>query len=242
MARASARAAVPYLAIGLLLVIAIVVAGHEIDHHISAIESWITNLRPWSMLAFIGLFVLLTSVLLPDTVLSIVAGTLFGLVWGVATVVAGTLLAASLQFALAQRLLRARIQRVFAARPSLAAIQRAIRTNELRLEVLLRLTPLNPATISYLLGASGVRFGRFLLACLAIVPALTLEVYFGYAGKHVARMAGRDAHAVYLHDLTVIGGLALGILVMVLVSRMARKAVLEAVAETDNAERHKLRE
>jgi uncharacterized membrane protein YdjX (TVP38/TMEM64 family) len=232
LARASARAVVPYLVVGLVVVVAIVVAGREIDRHITAMESWIIDLRPWSVLAFIGLFALLTSLLLPDTVLAIVAGTLFGLVWGVAAVVAGSLIAATLQFALSQHLLRARIQGALAMRPSLAAVQRALSTNELRLEVLLRLTPLNPATISYLLGATGVRFGGFLLTSLAIVPGLILEVYVGYAGKHVARMAGRSAHALYAHDVTVIGGLALGILVMVLVSQMARKAVLEAVAET----------
>jgi uncharacterized membrane protein YdjX (TVP38/TMEM64 family) len=181
------------------------------------------------------LFALLTSVLLPDTVLAIVAGGLFGLVWGIAAVVAGSLLAATLQFALSQHLLRARIRRALATRPSLAAVQRALSVNEFRMEVLLRLTPLNPATISYVLGAAGVRFGGFLLASLAIVPGLIFEVYFGYAGKHVARMAGRSRHAVYAHDLAVIGGLAVGILMMVLVSRMARKAVLETVAETDKS-------
>lgn len=236
LARASDRALIPYLAIGLLLMVAIVVARHEIDHHLTAIEAWITDLRPWSVLAFVGLFVLLSSVLLPDTVLAIIAGGLFGLAWGVVAVVAGGVLAAALQFMLSQHLLRVRIQRALGRSRSLAAIQRAVRANELPLEVLLRLTPLNPATISYLLGAAGVRFGGFLLASLAIVPSLALEVYFGYAGKHVARMAGRDTHAVYLHDLAVIAVLALGIVVMILVSRMAHRAILQAVAETDRAD------
>jgi uncharacterized membrane protein YdjX (TVP38/TMEM64 family) len=234
MARASAREVMPYLAIGLLLVITIVVAGREIDHHITAVESWITARRPWSVLAFIGLFVVLTSLLLPDTVLAIIAGTLFGLKWGLAAVVGGAVLAAALQFGLSRHLLRARIQRTLAARPSLAAIQRAVSAHELRLEVLLRLTPLNPATISYLLGAASVRFGGFLLAFLASVPGLMLEVYFGYASKHVARMAGRSTHAVYVHDLTVIGVLAVGIPVMVLISRTARTAVLETMEETSH--------
>ena len=115
---------------------------------------------------FVGLFALATSVLLPDTVLCIIAGALFGLGWGVAAVLAGSFLAAAIQFALAHQLLRARIQRTLAARPSLAAIQRAVSRDEFRLQVLLRLTPLNPATISYLLGAAGVRFSGFLIAWL----------------------------------------------------------------------------
>ena len=235
MARAYSRAALPYLAAGLLLIFAIVAGGREIGHHINAIESWITELGPWGVLAFIGLFTLATSFLLPDTVLCIIAGALFGLYWGVAAVLAGSVLAGAMQFALAHKLLRARIQRTLAAKPSLAAIQRAVRRDEFRLQVLLRLTPLNPATITYLLGAAGVRFSGFLIACLALTPNLAIEVYFGHVGNHAALLAGSDARTAHLHDLAIISGLAVCIAVMVLVSRLARKAVMQAVAETEKA-------
>jgi uncharacterized membrane protein YdjX (TVP38/TMEM64 family) len=232
LASAWFRRALTYLAMALLLVAAIVLAGDEIEHHIGGIEEWITNLRPWSVLAFVGLFVVATSFLMPDTVLSIMAGALFGLGWGIAAVVVGSLLAAAVQYALAQRLLRSRIERALAARPSLAAIQQAVSRNEFRLQAFLRLAPLNPAMITYMLGAVGVRFAGFLFACLALVPNLVIEVYFGYAGKHVAGMAGRDTHAAHFHDLTIIGGLAVTIIIMVFVSRTARKAIMEAVSET----------
>jgi uncharacterized membrane protein YdjX (TVP38/TMEM64 family) len=148
----------------------------------------------------------------------------------------GSLLAGALQFALSRRLLRARIERTLVAKPSLAAIQRAVIHDELRLQVLLRLTPLNPATISYLLGAAGVRFFGFLIACLALTPNLIIEVYFGHAGKHMARMAGGSTKTGHLHDLAIIGGVVVGVIVLVLVSRMARRAVLEAVAKTEDPE------
>jgi uncharacterized membrane protein YdjX (TVP38/TMEM64 family) len=233
LARAHFRAVLPYLVVGLLLITAVVVGGREIEHHIKAIESWITKLGPGGALAFVGLFVLLTSFLLPDTVLCIIAGALFGLGWGVGAVMVGSILAAAIQFALAHQLLRAPIQRAIAARPSLAAIQRAVSRDEFRLQVLLRLTPLNPATISYLLGAAGVRFSGFLIACLALTPNLAIEVYFGHVGKHAARLAGSDARIFNLHNLAIIGGLVGCVAVMVLVSRMARKAVTEAVAQSD---------
>jgi uncharacterized membrane protein YdjX (TVP38/TMEM64 family) len=232
-ARAYSRAALPYLAVGLLLIGAIVIGGREIEHHISGIESWINKLGPWGVLAFVGLFVLTTSFLLPDTVLCIIAGALFGLGWGVGAVLVGSILAATIQFALAHQLLQPLIQRTLGARPSLAAIQRAVRRDEFRLQVLLRLTPLNPATISYLLGAAGVRFSGFLIACLALTPNLAIEVYFGHVGKHAARLVGSNARTVHLHDLAIIGGLAVCVAVMILLSRMARKAVTQAVAQSD---------
>lgn len=224
-----------YLLMGLLLVAAIIFAGKEIGHHIDMIDAWITDLGPWGVLAFIALFVVATSVLMPDSILSIMAGALFGLAWGASAIVAGSLLAAALQYALSQRVLRARIKRVVDNSPSLAAIQRTICHDALRLQALLRLTPLNPATVSYILGAAGVRFYSFMLACLALVPTLFIEVYLGFAGKHVARMAGRNTTAVYLHDVIVIGGLVVTVIVMVVVSRMARKAFLEAVSRTEDS-------
>jgi uncharacterized membrane protein YdjX (TVP38/TMEM64 family) len=128
------RAILPYLLVGLLLIVAVVAGGREIEHHMSAIESWITKLGPWGVLTFVGLFALATSVLLPDTVLCIIAGALFGLGWGIGAVLVGSVLAAAIQFALAHQLLRARIQRTLAARPSLAAIQRAVSRDEFRLQ------------------------------------------------------------------------------------------------------------
>jgi len=235
LARAYSRAAIPYLVVGLLLIVTIVSAGREIEHHINAIESYITKLGPWGLFAFVGLFVLTTSFLLPDTVLCIIAGALFGMYWGVAAVVVGSMIAGTMQFSLSHKLLRARVQRMLTTRPSLAAIQRAVSRDEFRLQVLLRLTPLNPATISYLLGAAGVRFSGFLIALLALTPNLVIEVYFGHVGKHLARLAGSNARIAHLHDLAIIGGLAVCITVMVIVSKMARKALIQAVTETEKA-------
>ncbi|MGB5259391.1 MAG: VTT domain-containing protein [Gammaproteobacteria bacterium] len=230
MSRAYSRTSLTYLVVGLLLIVAIITGGHEIEQHISAIESWITKLGPWGVIAFIGLFALTTSLLLPDTVLCIIAGVLFGLGWGLVAVLIGSILAGTIQFALAHRLLQARIQRALATRPSLAAIQRAISHDEFRLQLLVRLTPLNPATITYVLGAAGVRFPGFLLALLALTPNLLIEVYFGHAGTHAARLAGSTARTAHLHDLALFGGLAVCIVVMVVVSRMARKSLMQAVA------------
>lgn len=219
-----------YLAMGFLLAVAIFILGEEIKHHVDAIEMWITNLGFWAVLMFMVLFVLMTSLLVPESILSIMAGALFGLRWGITVVVAGSLLAATLQYGISKNVLRKRIERAVASRPSLAAIQRAVGLNQLGLQALLRLTPLNPATISYMLGAVGVRFAGFLLACLAFIPQLLIEVYFGYAAKHAARMSGRSAPEVYVNDLIVFGGLAIAVIVMLIVSSKAHKAVVKAAS------------
>ncbi len=94
----------------------------------------------------------------------------------------------------------------------------------------MRLTPLNPATVSYMLGAAGVRFWSFLLACLAFTPHLVLEVYFGYTGKHLAHMVGRTSQTAEVRDVFIVAGLIVAIALMVIISRIAQRALAEAVA------------
>lgn len=231
LARARSRAALPFLAAGVILLVAILVAGHELNHHLQAVEAWIGHLGSWGPVVFVGLFAVGTSLLLPESAFSIIAGVLFGLRWGLAAAASGNLAGSALQYVLARWLLRARIQRALAARPSLAAIQRAVVHDNLRLQVLLRLAPLNPATISYLLGAAGVRFSRFLIACLALAPHLFIEVFFGHAGRHTARLVSSHTRSAHLYDLVLIGGLAVGITLLVLLSKSALRSVMRAVAE-----------
>lgn len=121
------------------------------------------------------------------------------------------------------------VDRFIVSRPALAAVQAAVRHQEFKLQLLIRLTPLNRALTSYLLGATGVDFARFMAACLALLPSLCLEVYVGYAGKHLARMTSQSGHTVVLHDAAMIAGLVMAIAAMVVISRTARRA-LEAAA------------
>jgi uncharacterized membrane protein YdjX (TVP38/TMEM64 family) len=224
---------VPYIITALLLAVLIAVAGDELERYIGAVEAWVEGLEPWSIVVFVGLFAVLTSVLMPESLLSIAAGATFGLVWGAVAVVVASVLAAALQFALSRTFLRTRIQRALETRPSLAAIQRAVLHDELRLQLLLRVTPLNPAILSYVLGAAGVELRGFLVASLAMLPGALVEVYVGYASKHVARIASSDARVSHLHSLVVFGGLALCVVVMVLVSRVARKALRQSELDSE---------
>jgi len=231
--RASTHAAIPYILGGLLLLIAVVALGRELDHHIKQIDSWIAALGPWGVLVFIGLFALASSVLIPSTVLCLIGGTLFGIKWGFAAAVVGSLLAAALQYALSRKILRSGIEKALASRPALAAIQRAVRHDEIRLQLLLRLTPLSPTVSNYMLGAAGVRFFGFMVASIGLAPGLFMQVLFGHAGKRVAGLASGGGQAMHSSDLMLFGGLLVMVVVIVLISKVARRAMLEAVAESE---------
>jgi uncharacterized membrane protein YdjX (TVP38/TMEM64 family) len=224
-------ALLPYAAMGALLVVVIVIVGWNIDHHIDAIEAWLKAISPWGVVAFIALFVVLTSFFVPGSVMAVIGGALFGLGCGTLAVVVGALASATVQYFLARHLLRDRIERRLSAKPSLLAIPLSVQRVQFRLQVLLRLSPLSPVLCNYMLGAGAVRFPGFFVAGLAMIPGLFMQVYFGRAGKHLADWAGRRDRSIETHDVVLLGGLLFYIIVMFLVARSARKELREAMAE-----------
>lgn len=235
LGRADLGTMLTYVLVAALVGAAVVVLGRDLARHIGLMEAWVAAQGALGPVLFVVLFLVVTSTLFPESVLSMAAGALFGLSQGFAVVVVASLLAAVLQYEVARRMLTTPIEGLVRRRPSLAAIRKAVLHDEVRLQALLRLTPLNPATVSYLLGAAGVGLGGFVLACFAFLPMLFVETYFGYAGRHVARMTGPVGHGVLVHDVVGLLGLVVSLLVVIRISRMARKAVEDAV-EREEAE------
>lgn len=225
--RPERRRLLAYTALALLALVAVAGLGRQLETELHAAESWLAAHGAWGLVAFALLYVVVTSLLVPESVLSVAAGALFGLAAALPAVMLAAVAAAFLQYHLGHGLLHRRVDRWLATRPKLAAIQRAVLADELRLQFLLRLTPLNPATMSYLLGATGVRPTGFLVATLALLPHLFFEVYLGYAGRHVVRVAGGGRSAA-IEDVALAAGLVATVVVMVVVSRTARRAVAAA--------------
>jgi len=201
---------------------------------LTVIEAWIHDLGAWALVAYIGVFLVLTTFFVPDTLLAIVAGAVFGMTRGALAVSLAGLLAAALQYLLARTLLRDRIDVWLQGHPRLGAIQRAVRRDQVKLQWLLRLTPFNPTMVSYLLGATGVRFGPYLLACLGLLPAFVVEVYVGYAGRSLASAAERRDAVGPWHDILVVAGLAACLCVLLWMVRRARQALRDAAAEGES--------
>jgi len=223
------------LTLAVVATVAIVVTGHEMARHLTAIEHDITVLGPWALAVFVAIYVVGTVVLLPDSIFGVIAGAVFGLPLGFAAVLAGTVLGAALQFPLARHLLRGPVERFVADRPTLRAIRLGVAHHRRWLQALLRLTPVNRAVLSYVLASSEVRLGGYLLATLAHAPSILLEVWAGHAGRHLIhlRSTGRPQLG---RDLVIFGGLIATGLLMTWISRVARRAVEAAAAAEGEGE------
>ena len=215
------------LALGLLIA-TIAFLAEKLVSHIHAFEQGVAALGPWAALAFLILYIVLCSMLLPESIMGIIAGVTFGVEKGVLIITLASLLAALFQYFLARTHIQPFIKKKIQQAPALLAIQSAVLQQQLKLQLLVRLTPLNRAVTSYILGAAGVRINYFIIACIAMVPNLIVEVYFGYAGKIVAQAATQGTQNHLYHEVVSVIGIVIAILVMAIVTKIAQKAVSTA--------------
>lgn len=220
-----------YALLAVVLVAAILFLGDELEDHVKSFEGWLAGLGPWALVMAVLLYAVCAVVFIPDTLLGLVAGATFGITHGFLVALLGTLLAAIAEYLLSLRLLKPLIDRRLARRPDMLAVQAAVKTQEFKLQFLIRMTPINRSLTSYLLGASGVKFPGFVVALAGFLPHLCLEVYAGYAGKHLA-LASTQAHkAAVWHDVLLVAGLLVTMAVIYKISRIAKQAVDSAVEE-----------
>ncbi len=221
------RAIVWRVGIGLAIFVAVVWIGRVAGQDILVIEQWIADLGVLGPIVFLLALVAFTSLFFPDTLFAILAGAVFGLWWGSLWMWLGAVATASLNYVLSRRLLRQTTLHMLDKHPQLAAIERAASREGFRLMFVLRLAPISPVAVSYMLGASGVRFGSFLLACFGMAPGLFIEVYFGYLASHMARVAGKEQTHQPLHTAVIVAGFLIGVVLLAYITRMARRALAE---------------
>lgn len=211
--------------LGALLIVGAVLLGRDFGHHLPAIEESIASHGIWGYVMFVGAVVVFTSVFVPDTVFAVMAGVLFGVFWGTVLTMVACLLTATLDFGLGRLFFQQMVRDWLARKPQFAAIERAVNREGFRFQFLLRLTPINPVTVSYVLGATNTRYPPFLVACLGLVPSLFVEVYFGYVAKHVAKISGKAHEHSALHSAVTIAGLLLCVALLVYIVHVARRAL-----------------
>jgi uncharacterized membrane protein YdjX (TVP38/TMEM64 family) len=188
---------------------------------LAALERTVEALGPWGPVALVLAFVLVTPALVPDTPFAAVAGALYGVVAGTALTGLAALLAAMLTFALSRWLLRDWLQRLLARHPRLDAVQDVVARGQKRLLILLRLVPVNPALVNYLLAATTVGFGRYLLSCLGLMPAYFAAAYLGW----LARVSGAGARDIGAGDYVATAGFLATVIALVFAIRAARRAL-----------------
>jgi pyruvate/2-oxoglutarate dehydrogenase complex dihydrolipoamide dehydrogenase (E3) component/uncharacterized membrane protein YdjX (TVP38/TMEM64 family) len=215
-----------------LLVLAAIVAGVlflPVRQWFMEFESYVKSLGAVGPVVVILVYVLCTVLFVPGSAITVGAGTLFGLKTGFVVVVLGANLGALCSFLLARSFLREKISAWAAANPRFRSLDQAIGSQGFKMVLLTRLSPVFPfVLLNYFLGLTAVRAGAYVLANLiGMLPATFLFVYIGAAARDA--LAGQpDAAAGFYQQVLKYVGLAATIAVVVVVTRLARKALAEA--------------
>lgn len=212
----------------LVLIVALVVI-FPIGAWIEAGAEWAQGMGTAGLLVFAALYAIATVFAVPGSALTLIAGGAFGVAAGTVAVWLGATAGLALAFLAARMLARERVSRWLASKPSFAAVDRAVAAEGWKIVLLTRLTPVFPFTVlNYAYGVTGIGFlGYLLSSAIGILPGTLLYIYLG---SSVARTVAGESDPL---ELVARGlGLAAFVVVTILITRTARKALREAGVET----------
>ncbi len=227
-ASAAARAA-----LAALIVAGIVASATYLDFEQSFRDAlaWISRLGPFGFLIFAGLYILACVLMLPGSILTLGAGALFGVAKGSIVVSVAATLGASCAFLVGRYLARDWVAARIAGNPRFRAVDEAVATEGWKIVLLTRLSPVFPFNfLNYAFGLTKVTLRDYLFASwLGMIPGTVMYVYVGSLAGDLARV-GAGGHDRTAGEWIVYGvGLLATVLVTVLVTRVARKALASRI-------------
>jgi uncharacterized membrane protein YdjX (TVP38/TMEM64 family) len=213
------------------LVGALLLFGREAAARLPIFVGWVRGLGFWGPAAFIATFAAAALLLFPAIVFLLAGGALWGVALGSLYVMLGAALGSTLAFFAARYLVRGYVQRYVDHHPKLAAIDRAVEIEGLKLVFLLRLSPVVPFIfLNYVLGISRIRYRDYLGGLAGMIPVVVMYAYAGRVAGDLATLASGAAApkgAAYYTMLSV--GLAATVAATVLITKTAQRAVQQKV-------------
>jgi uncharacterized membrane protein YdjX (TVP38/TMEM64 family) len=230
--------------LGLIVLVALGVAMWEAPTREWSVDfiQYVRSLGWVGFLLYALAYIAGTVLLFPGTLLTVGSGFLYGPVWGTLLVSPASVAGATIAFVLARSFARDWIAKKVQKYPRFAAIDRAVGRHSFKTVLLLRLQPVNLpfAVLNYALGLTSVRLRDYILASwLGMLPETILYVYAGSVVRDLASvLSGGFSWVSPWQKLLFWGGLiATGVLVVFL-TKLARRALEEEIGETQTTRGH----
>ena len=149
----------------------------------AALENWVNSAGAAGPLVFMAIYVLVTVLFLPGSVITLVGGALFGPVWGTLWNLTGATIGASLAFLISRYLGADWVAR--RAGPRLKRLDDGVSAEGWRFVAFVRLVPLFPFNLlNYALGLTRIPFVAYVLATwVFMLPGALAYTWLGYAGR-----------------------------------------------------------
>jgi len=195
--------------------------------------AWVHTMGAWAPFAFVGAYIVAVVLMLPAFLLTMVAGAVFGMVKGSALVMTGAIIGGTTAFLLGRYVARDQVAKRVAKNATLAAIDRVVGEDGLRLVFLLRLSPVVPFVLTnYALGVTRVKLRDFVLGTFGLTPIVLVYAAFGSASGAGPRPDGSSPISGKIMVAAVIVTVALALFL----TRVAQRALNEAEAARAKAD------
>ncbi len=194
---------------------------------------WTQGLGFWGPVFVIFFYIVACVLLLPGSVLTLGAGFLFKVVIGTVTVSIGSTLGACAAFLVGRTIARNWIAGKVARNKKFAAVDEAVAQQGFKIVLLTRLSPVFPFNLlNYAFGLTKISFWKYALGSwIGMLPGTLMYVYFGAGLRSLADVASGNIEKNTAGKLFFWLGLAATIIVTVFVTRIARKALSQAVGQ-----------
>jgi uncharacterized membrane protein YdjX (TVP38/TMEM64 family) len=194
---------------------------------------WAHGLGPWGPVIVAAAYVPACIFFIPGIVLTLAAGFAFGVVRASIAVSVGSTVGSAAAFLIGRRFARGFVERRLSAYPRFRAIDRAVEKEGFKIVLLTRLCPAIPFTLlNYAMGLTKVGLRDFVIASwIGMMPATVLFVYLGSALHSLAEAASGHIEKSPAQRALFWLGLASAVLLSVILTRIATKALKEAAPD-----------
>lgn len=222
----------------------VVLVGVFVAAQFVPLREWLVTVVAWTNRVgwvgagvYAGVYVAATVAMVPGAFLTMGAGYIWGVLWGTVLISVASTSGAALAFVVGRYLARDKILAWTEGSMRAQAIDRAVERDGFKVVFLMRLVPVVPFNfLNYLLGLTGVSFGRYVLASwIGMLPGTLMYVYLGAVAGEVTELVGGVEQPSGLQYAMLGVGLIAVVTLTVLMTRRARQE-LERLADEEGVE------
>jgi len=188
---------------------------------------WIEGHRTFAWIVFIFTYTFATVLLMPAFLLTLAAGFVFGLPFGVALVSAGSTFGACSAFLIGRYFARGWVEKRIENHSGFRALDLATRHEGFVIVFLVRLSPVFPFNlINYALSLTAVRFRDYAPATwIGMLPVTVLYVYIGSVASDLGQLLSGELDTGWAGRIALFVGLAATAVLTVFITRKATQAL-----------------
>ena len=217
------------LVLAVVIIIILVAAARyfHIQELLRKSLDWIAGLGSTGPLLFTGIYILACVLFIPGSILTLGAGIIFGVVKGSIIVSIAATLGATCAFLAGRYLARDWVAKRIEGSPKFKAIDEAVAKEGWKIVGLVRLSPIFPFNLlNYAFGLTRVSLRHYFFASwIGMLPGTVMYVYIGSLAGDLAKIGTGERIRTPAEWALYVVGLIATIIVTILVTRLARKAL-----------------